>query len=47
MNSDAVTKAAFIGGDTGEVTAAELELINTYTRKPLKAEEVFVFSVVL
>ena len=47
MNSDAVTKAAFIGGDTGEVTAAELELINAYTRKPLKAEEVFVFSVVL
>ena len=47
MNSDAVTKAAFIGGDMGEVTAAELELINAYTRKPLKAEEVFVFSVVL
>ena len=47
MNSDTVTKAAYIGGDAGEVTAAELELINAYTRKPLKADEVYVFSVVL
>ena len=47
MNSDAVKKAAYIGGDTGEVTAEELELINAYTRKPLKADEVYVFSVVL
>ena len=47
MNSDAVTKAAYIGGDAGDVTAEELELINAYTRKPLKADEVYVFSVVL
>ena len=44
-----ITKAAAggVASDAGSVTAEELELINTYTRRTLTAEEVYVFTVVL
>ncbi|MEE0956722.1 MAG: hypothetical protein UH734_01390 [Ruminococcus sp.] len=45
-----VTKGAFIASEKAPcdtVSAEELELINAYTRKPLVAEDVYVFSVVL
>ena len=44
-----ITKAAAGGvtSDAGSATAEELELINTYTRRTLTAEEVYVFTVVL
>ena len=44
-----ITKAAAggVASDAGSATAEELELINTYTRRTLTAEEVYVFTVVL
>ena len=44
-----ITKAAAggVASDAGSATAEELELINTYTRRTLTADEVYVFTVVL
>ena len=44
-----ITKAAAggVSSDAGAVSAEELELINTYTRRTLTADEVYVFTVVL
>ena len=44
-----ITKAAAggVSSDAGAVSAEELELINTYTRRTLAADEVYVFTVVL
>ena len=44
-----ITKAAAggVASDAGSATAEELELINTYTRRTLTAEEVYVFTIVL
>lgn len=44
-----ITKAAAggVASDACSATAEELELINTYTRRTLTAEEVYVFTVVL
>ncbi|MBR0337384.1 MAG: hypothetical protein IIX22_03120 [Ruminococcus sp.] len=44
-----MTRAAAggVASDAGSATAEELELINTYTRRTLTAEEVYVFTVVL
>lgn len=44
-----ITKAAAggVASDAGSATVEELELINTYTRRTLTAEEVYVFTVVL
>lgn len=48
MKNNAITKAAMIGSEPHEaVSEEELRLINAYTRKPLGAEDVYVFSVVL
>ncbi|MBQ1454111.1 MAG: hypothetical protein IIZ23_09105, partial [Ruminococcus sp.] len=48
MTFDTVQKAAHIGaGAEQEVSAQELALINAYTRRPLSADEVYVFSLVL
>ena len=43
-----ITKAAAggVSSDAGAVSAEELELINTYTRRTLTADEVYVFTVV-
>ena len=47
MRND-ITKAALIGAEeTPPVSAEELTLINAYTRRELKADEVYTFSVVL
>lgn len=46
-NCKTVTKEAQIGGNTSRPTDDELKLINAYTRRELKAEDVYVFSVVL
>ena len=44
-----ITKAAAggVASDAGSATAEELELINTYSRRTLTADEVYVFTVVL
>ena len=44
-----ITKAAAggVASDAGSATAEELELINTYTRRTLTTDEVYVFTVVL
>lgn len=44
-----ITKAAAggVASDAGSATAEELELINTYTRRTLTADEAYVFTVVL
>ena len=48
MHNGTVIKAAPVGASPCEaVTPEELALINTYTRRPLTAEEVYVFSVTL
>ena len=50
MCNTEVTKGALIASgqaQDGEVSSEELALINNYTRKPLKSEDVYVFSVVL
>ena len=48
MHNGMVIKAAPVGASPCEaVTPEELALINTYTRRPLTAEEVYVFSVTL
>ena len=50
MTDNQVTKSASVfaaEGDSGAVSENELELINAYTRKPLGAQDVYVFSVTL
>ncbi len=48
MKNNAIVKAAAIGGEPQEaVGEQELALINAYTRKPLAAQDVYVFPVVL
>ena len=48
MHSNAIQKAAEVAAAPAEaVSAEELRLINTYTRRNLSAEEVYVFSVTL
>ena len=50
MTDNQVTKSASVDaaeGDSGAVSENELELINAYTRKPLGAQDVYVFSVTL
>ena len=46
-NCKTVIKEAQVGGITSRPTDDELKLINAYTRRELKADEVYVFSVVL
>ena len=46
-NCKTVIKEAQVGGNTSRPTDDELKLINAYTRRELKADEVYVFSVVL
>ena len=49
MTENVIQKEAVIGGKSEHepVSEEELALINQYTRKPLSAEDVYVFSVVL
>ena len=50
MTDNQVTKSASVDaaeGEFGAVSENELELINAYTRKPLGAQDVYVFSVTL
>ena len=48
MHSNAIQKAAEVTAAPAEaVSAEELRLINTYTRRNLSADEVYVFSVTL
>lgn len=49
MSREMIKKEAFSGtvADSSGVTAEELKLINTYTRRNLSEDEVYVFSVIL
>lgn len=47
MTDNSIVKAASIGAEAFLPDKKSLELINAYTRKPLKADEVYIFSVVL